>query len=157
MHHQLYYNFEEYLRKETQRCYFFVMFSLVVILFLQLQAMRKCPIWQVLFRGYWQVHGYLPWLTGYQGHSDKKWYCFFKHIYNAPGTTLGEIRCNMFARKAAGGWSNHLHRGSRRCTVFSTFLSSNQGLDAFAKHSFEPWMDSRDSWLWASSHANWTP
>jgi len=26
-----------------------------------------------------------------------------RHIYNAPGTTLGEIRCNIFSRQAAAG------------------------------------------------------
>ena len=64
----------------------------------------------------------------------------FEYIYNAPGTTLGEIRYNMFARKAAAGLIKPETTSNRRgsCTAFSSCLSPNPGLDAAAKHAFEP-------------------
>ena len=50
----------------------------------------------VLFRGYWQAHRYLLWLTGYQGDTViRNGIANFKHTYNVPGTTLKEIWCSI--------------------------------------------------------------
>ena len=56
----------------------------------------------------------------------------FKYIYNSPGTTLGEIRYNMFARKAAAG------------LIKPETLPPTEG--AAAQHSLRSYLQTRD-WM----------
>ena len=64
----------------------------------------------------------------------------FKYIYNAPGTILGEIRCNMFARKAAAG------------LIKPETLPPTEG--AAAQHSLLAYLQTRDWMLLRSTSLN---
>ena len=56
----------------------------------------------------------------------------FQHSYHGPYTTLGEIRFNMFSRKAAAGVIRGCH-----CTTFTPWLSADSGLDPSTEHVSE--------------------
>ena len=56
----------------------------------------------------------------------------FQHIYNAPGTTLGATRFNMFMRKAAAG------------QIKPETLPPTEG--AAAQHSLRDYLQTRD-WI----------
>ena len=65
----------------------------------------------------------------------------FKYIYNARGTTLGEIRYNMFSHKAAAGLikPEPLPPTEGAATQHSLrAYSPNPGLDAPAEHVCGP-------------------
>jgi len=64
----------------------------------------------------------------------------FKYIYNAPGTTLGEIRYNMFACKAAAG------------LIKPETLPPTEG--ATAQHSLRYYLQTRDWMLLQSMTLN---
>ena len=90
---------------ERQRHYLlFVMLSLVAYCFFNCGPWEKCPSF---------VQGLLAstWISLTYRLPRTQWWemvaiAIFKHIYNAPGTTtLAKIWCNMFAHKAAAGWS----------------------------------------------------
>ena len=64
----------------------------------------------------------------------------FEYIYNAPGITLGEIRYNMFARKAAAG------------LIKLETLPPTEG--AVAQHSLHAYLQTRDWMLLQSMPLN---